>query len=67
MMSNRFKRLDLNLLKVLKVLIKVKNTRKASELLFTSQPSISRSLQKLRDYLMMSCSYAPQIRPRPDR
>ena len=48
--SNRFKRLDLNLLKVLKVLIEVKNTRKASELLFTSQPSISRSLQKLRDY-----------------
>ncbi|MCG9543528.1 LysR family transcriptional regulator [Vibrio sp. Isolate33] len=50
MMSNRFKQLDLNLLKVLKVLIEVKNTRKASELLFTSQPSISRSLQKLRDY-----------------
>lgn len=49
-MSNLFKQLDLNLLKVLKVLIEVKNTRKASELLFTSQPSISRSLQKLRDY-----------------
>ena len=50
MMSNRFKQLDLNLLKVLKVLVEVKNTRKASELLFTSQPSISRSLQKLREY-----------------
>ncbi len=50
MMSNRFKQLDLNLLKVLKVLVEVKNTRKASDLLFTSQPSISRSLQKLREY-----------------
>ncbi|GEA51474.1 LysR family transcriptional regulator [Vibrio inusitatus NBRC 102082] len=47
-MSTPFKRLDLNLLKVLKVLIDVQNTRKTSELLFTSQPSISRSLQKLR-------------------
>ncbi|WP_394245309.1 LysR family transcriptional regulator [Vibrio astriarenae] len=49
-MSNRVKRIDLNLLKVLKVLIEVQNTRKAAEVLFTSQPSISRSLQKLREY-----------------
>jgi len=50
MMSKGFKQLDLNLLKVLKVLIDVQNTRRASEILFTSQPSISRSLQKLRDH-----------------
>lgn len=50
LMSHQFQRLDLNLLKVLAVLIEVQNTRKAAEILFTSQPSISRSLQKLRDH-----------------
>ncbi|MGR5120410.1 LysR family transcriptional regulator [Vibrio astriarenae] len=45
-----FKKLDLNLLKVLMVLIETQNTRKAAEALFTSQPSISRSLQKLREH-----------------
>ncbi|MFA0011889.1 LysR family transcriptional regulator [Vibrio lentus] len=42
--------LDLNLLKVLRVLIEVKNTRKASELLHISQPAVSRALSRLRDY-----------------
>ncbi|RJG38629.1 LysR family transcriptional regulator [Motilimonas pumila] len=50
LLSNQFKRLDLNLLKVLVVLIEVQNTRKAAQILYTSQPSISRSLQKLRHY-----------------
>ena len=42
--------LDLNLLKVLRALLEVKNTRKAAELLHLSQPAVSRCLSRLRDY-----------------
>ncbi|GIU28262.1 LysR family transcriptional regulator [Shewanella sp. MBTL60-007] len=42
--------LDLNLLKVFRVLIEVKNTRKAAEILHLSQPAVSRALRRLRDY-----------------
>lgn len=42
--------LDLNLLKVLRVLLEVKNTRKAAEILHLSQPAVSRCLSRLRDY-----------------
>ncbi|WP_051902383.1 LysR family transcriptional regulator, partial [Photobacterium sanctipauli] len=44
-------KLDLNLLKVLLVLLEEPNTHRAAEKLDTSQPSISRSLGKLRDAL----------------
>jgi len=43
-------KLDLNLLKVLKVLLEVNNTRKASEILFTTQSSVSKALGRLRHY-----------------
>lgn len=42
--------LDLNLLKVLRALLEVKNTRKAAKLLHLSQPAVSRCLSRLRDY-----------------
>ncbi|MGR5117884.1 LysR family transcriptional regulator [Vibrio astriarenae] len=42
---------DLNLLKTLIVLLKVKNTNKAAEILGTSQPAVSRNLAKIRDAL----------------
>ncbi|MEH6454350.1 MAG: LysR family transcriptional regulator [Psychromonas sp.] len=42
---------DLNTLKTLLVLLQVKNTNKAAELLNTSQPAISRTLAKLRESL----------------
>lgn len=42
--------LDLNLLKVLRALLEVKNTRKAAELLHLSQPAVSRCLSRLRIY-----------------
>ena len=42
--------LDLNLLKVFRVLLDVKNTRKAGEILHMSQPGVSRALSRLRDY-----------------
>lgn len=42
--------LDLNLLKVLRALLEVKNTRKAAYLLHLSQPAVSRCLSRLRDY-----------------
>lgn len=46
--KNRFNNLDLNLLRVFKVLLEEKNMRKAAERLFVSQPAVSQSLQKLR-------------------
>ncbi len=46
----QMRQLDLNLLKVLRALLEVKNTRKAAELLHLSQPAVSRSLSRLRDY-----------------
>ena len=44
------RKLDLNLLTVFRVLLEVKNTRKAAEILHLSQPAVSRSLRRLRDY-----------------
>ncbi|MGF1718557.1 LysR family transcriptional regulator [Vibrio kyushuensis] len=44
------KQLDLNLLKVLRALLEQKNTKKAAEVLYLSQPAVSRSLSRLRDY-----------------
>lgn len=46
--KNRFTNLDLNLLRVFKVLFEERNMRKAAERLFVSQPAVSQSLQKLR-------------------
>jgi DNA-binding transcriptional LysR family regulator len=43
-------KLDLNLLKVLRVLLEVKNTRRAAEILFTTQSSVSKALGRLRHY-----------------
>ncbi|PSU34692.1 LysR family transcriptional regulator [Photobacterium lutimaris] len=43
--------LDLNLLKVLLVLLEEKNTHRAAEKLDTSQPAVSRSLGRLREAL----------------
>jgi len=43
-------KLDLNLLKVLRVLLEVKNTRRAAEILFTTQSSVSKALGRLRQY-----------------
>ncbi|WP_418642814.1 LysR family transcriptional regulator [Vibrio chaetopteri] len=48
--KNRFNNLDLNLLRVFKVLLEEKNMRKAAERLFVSQPAVSQSLQKLRHH-----------------
>lgn len=42
--------MDLNLLKVLRVLIEVRNTRKAAEQLHISQPAVSRALSRLREH-----------------
>ncbi|AJR08827.1 LysR family transcriptional regulator [Photobacterium gaetbulicola] len=41
---------DLNLLKVLVVLLQEKNTRKAAERLGISQPAVSRALVKIRSH-----------------
>lgn len=48
--KNRFHNLDLNLLRVFKVLFEERNMRKAAERLFVSQPAVSQSLQKLRHH-----------------
>ncbi|TFH93135.1 LysR family transcriptional regulator [Vibrio ouci] len=48
--KSNFQQLDLNLLRTLVVLFKEKNTRRAAEVLFTTQPSVSRSLAKLRHH-----------------
>ncbi|WP_162674561.1 LysR family transcriptional regulator [Vibrio variabilis] len=48
--KNRFNNLDLNLLRVFKILLEEKNMRKAAERLFVSQPAVSQSLQKLRHH-----------------
>ncbi|WP_394204698.1 LysR family transcriptional regulator [Shewanella waksmanii] len=44
------KDIDLNLLKVLSVLLEVKNTKKAAEILCLSQPAVSRQLGRLRKH-----------------
>lgn len=45
------RKLDLNLLRVLNVLMREKNTRKTAEILQTSQSAVSRSLGRLREEL----------------
>ncbi|MEZ9340452.1 LysR family transcriptional regulator [Vibrio splendidus] len=49
-MDRGFRNLDLNLLKTLVVLYQERNTRLAAERLFTTQPSVSRALTKLREH-----------------
>jgi len=44
-------KLDLNLLKILHVLLREKNTLRTAKILNTSQPSVSRALSKLRQEL----------------
>lgn len=56
-MKNKIHQLDLNLLKVFTVLLDVRNTRKAAEKLFLSQPGVSRALSRLRDFLRMNCLF----------
>ncbi|MGY3572502.1 LysR family transcriptional regulator [Vibrio paucivorans] len=48
MARNLYDNLDLNLLRVFFVLFQEKNTRKAAERLFVTQPAVSKSLTKLR-------------------
>jgi DNA-binding transcriptional LysR family regulator len=43
-------KLDLNLLKVLRVLLEVRNTRRTAEILFTTQSSVSKALGRLRNH-----------------
>lgn len=43
-----FSRLDLNLLKTFRILLQERNTRKAAERLYVTQPAVSQALQKLR-------------------
>lgn len=61
MMSNRFKRLDLNLLKVLKVLIEVKIPARLQNYCL---PANLQSVAHYKNYvitLTMSCSYDPNM------
>lgn len=51
MNPKKLAQLDLNLLKVLKVLIEEKSVTKTAERLSLAQPSVSRQLRKLRDNL----------------
>lgn len=55
------KQLDLNLLRVLRVLLEVKNTSKAAKILGISQPAVSRALSRLRihfeDELFIRCAF----------
>ncbi|WP_394250557.1 LysR family transcriptional regulator [Vibrio profundi] len=50
MAKDLFSTLDLNLLRTFLVVYQEKNTRKASERLFVSQPAVSQALQKLRHH-----------------
>ncbi|WP_028863258.1 LysR family transcriptional regulator [Psychromonas aquimarina] len=62
------KQIDLNQLKVLRVLLEVKNTREAARRLNTSQPAVSRSLANLRvlldDPLFIRCPNGLEPTPR---
>ena len=49
-MDRSFHNLNLNLLKTLVVIYQERNTRLAAERLFTTQPSVSRALNQLRDH-----------------
>ncbi|CAM3048933.1 LysR family transcriptional regulator [Vibrio rarus] len=48
-LEQQLSRLDLNLLVSLSVLLKEKNVSRSSEVLFLSQPAMSRTLKRLRD------------------
>ncbi|GAD88672.1 putative LysR family transcriptional regulator [Vibrio halioticoli NBRC 102217] len=48
-LEQQLSRLDLNLLVSLSVLLKEKNVSRAAEMLFLSQPAMSRTLKRLRD------------------
>ena len=50
MAKDLFNSLDLNLLRTFLIVYQEKNTRKASERLFVSQPAVSQALQKLRHH-----------------
>ncbi|WP_394131389.1 LysR family transcriptional regulator [Shewanella maritima] len=48
-MSNQLEQLDLNLLKLLKIVVETRNTSQAAEVLGVSQTSVSRGMAKLRE------------------
>jgi DNA-binding transcriptional LysR family regulator len=50
MARDRFATLDLNLLRTLSVLTQERNTRRAAERLFVTQPAVSQALKKLRHH-----------------
>ena len=50
MAKDLFSTLDLNLLRTFLIVYQEKNTRKAAERLFVSQPAVSQALQKLRHH-----------------
>ncbi|MEZ9395117.1 LysR family transcriptional regulator [Vibrio splendidus] len=50
MAKDLFSSLDLNLLRTFLIVYQEKNTRKAAERLFVSQPAVSQALQKLRHH-----------------
>ncbi|CZF87008.1 LysR family transcriptional regulator [Grimontia marina] len=50
MSKDIFNTIDLNLLRVFLVLFQEKNTRKAAERLYVTQPAVSQNLKKLRHF-----------------
>ncbi|WP_133152461.1 LysR family transcriptional regulator, partial [Vibrio sp. 10N.261.52.A1] len=50
MSNDKFKNLDLNLLKLFSVVYQQRNLKKSSELLFISPPAVSQNINKLRDH-----------------
>ena len=50
MAKDLFSTLDLNLLRTFLIVHQEKNTRKAAERLFVTQPAVSQALQKLRHH-----------------
>ena len=70
----RLKGLDLNLLIAMNILLEERSVSKAADRLFLSQPAVSASLQRLRQYFndpilvqhgkrMIPTSYAEKIHP----
>lgn len=50
MSDDKFKNLDLNLLKLFSVVYQQRNLKKSSELLFISPPAVSQNINKLREH-----------------
>lgn len=50
MSDDKFKNLDLNLLKLFSIVYQKRNLKKSSELLFISPPAVSQNINKLRDH-----------------